>query len=81
VSFFDNLESLCFLIPSTKSVKASIQDLSAVKESWPPVSKDRAAREARRLSMAQKKEGKDAAKKRQVQKTLEREALKKRHRQ
>jgi hypothetical protein len=81
VSFFDSLESLCFLIPSTKSVEASIQDLSAVKESRPPVLEDRATREARRLSVAQKKEEKDAAKKRQIQKTLEREALKKRRRQ
>jgi hypothetical protein len=78
---FDNLESFCFLIPSTKSVEAFVQDLSTVKESRPPVPEDRAAREARRLSAAQKKEEKDAAKKRQVKKTLEREALKKRRRQ
>jgi hypothetical protein len=62
-------------------VEASVQDLSAVKESRPPVLEDRAAREARRLSAAQKKEEKDATKKRQVKKALEREALKKRHRQ
>jgi hypothetical protein len=49
---FDSLESLCFLIPSTKSVEASVQDLSMVKESWPLVPKDRAAQEARRLSAA-----------------------------
>jgi hypothetical protein len=74
---FDSLESFCFLIPSTKTVEASVQDLSVVKESRPPIPEDRAAREARRLAVAQKKEEKDAAKKRQVKKTLEREALKK----
>jgi hypothetical protein len=58
-----------------------MQDLSAVKESRPPLSEDRAAREARCLSVAQKKEEKDTAKKRQVKKALEREALKKRCRQ
>jgi hypothetical protein len=77
---FDSLGSFCFLIPLTKLVEASMQDLSVVKESWPSVSEDRAVREARRLSAAQKKEEKDAAKKRQVKKALEREALKKRHR-
>jgi hypothetical protein len=64
----------------TKFVEASVQDLSAVKESRPPVPDDRAAREARRLSVAQKKGEKDAAKKRQVRKALEREALNKRRR-
>jgi hypothetical protein len=77
----DSLGSLCFPVPSTKLVEASMQDLSAVKESWPPILEDRAAREARRLSVAQKKEEKDAAKKCQVKKALEREALKKRRRQ
>jgi hypothetical protein len=81
VSFFDSLESHCFLIPSTKSIEASVQDLSVVKESRSLVPEDWAARETRRLSAAQKKEEKDAAKKRQVQKTLKREALKKRRRQ
>jgi hypothetical protein len=52
-----------------------------VKDSWPPVPEDRAAREVRRLSTAQKKKDKDAAKKRQVRKALEREALNRRHRQ
>jgi hypothetical protein len=52
-----------------------------VKETWPPVPEDRVAREARRLLVAQKKGDKDAAKKRQVRKALEQEALKKRHRQ
>jgi hypothetical protein len=41
-----------------------MQDLSAVKESRLPVPEDQAAREARRLSAAQKKGEKDAAKKR-----------------
>jgi hypothetical protein len=58
-----------------------MQDLSAIKESWPLVLEDQAAREARRLSAAQKKEEKDAAKKHQVKKALEHEALNKRHRQ
>jgi hypothetical protein len=52
-----------------------VQDLSTVKESWPSIPEDRAAREARRLLVAQKKEDKDAAKKRQLQKALECEAL------
>jgi hypothetical protein len=63
---FYSLESLCFLIPSTKSVETSVQDLSAVKESRPLIPEDQAAREARRLLVAQKKEEKDAANKRQV---------------
>jgi hypothetical protein len=53
----------------------------AVKESWSLVLEDRATREARRLSASQKKGEKDAAKKRQVRKALEREVLNKRHRQ
>jgi hypothetical protein len=48
-----------------------VQDLSAVKESRLLVPEDRAARVARRLLAAQKKEEKDAAKKHQVWKTLE----------
>jgi hypothetical protein len=48
----DSLKSFCFLVPLTKLVEASVQDLSAVKESRPPVPEDRAAREARRLSAA-----------------------------
>jgi hypothetical protein len=55
-----------------------VQDLSAVKESRPLVPEDQAAREARRLSVAQKKEEKDAMKKRQVKKALKHEALNKR---
>jgi hypothetical protein len=78
---FASLGSFCFPIPSTKLVEASVQDLSAVKESRPPVPEDQATREARRLLVAQKKEEKDAAKKRQVKKALEREALKNRRRQ
>jgi hypothetical protein len=58
-----------------------MQDLSAVKDSRPLVPEDRAAREARRISVAQKKGEKDAVKKRQVRKALEREALNKRRRQ
>jgi hypothetical protein len=63
----------------TKFVEASVQDLSTVKESRPPVLEDRAAREARCLSVAQKKEEKDVVKKRQVKKALEHEALNKCH--
>jgi hypothetical protein len=48
----DSLRSFYFPVPSTKLVEASVQDLSAVKESWPPVVEDRAAREARHLSAA-----------------------------
>jgi hypothetical protein len=55
-----------------------MQDLSAVKESRLPVPEDRAARETRRLSATQKKGEKDAVKKRQVRKALEREVLNKR---
>jgi hypothetical protein len=58
-----------------------MKDLSAVKDSWPLVLEDRAAREARRVSVAKKKEEKDTTKKRQIRKALEREALNKRHRQ
>jgi hypothetical protein len=49
---FDRFGSFCFPIPLTKLVEASMQDLSVVKESRPSVSEDRAAREARRLSVA-----------------------------
>jgi hypothetical protein len=58
-----------------------VQDLSVVKESRPPIPEDRAAREARLLLAAQKKGEKDTAKKHQVRKALEREALNKNHRQ
>jgi hypothetical protein len=77
----DSLRFFCFPVLSTKLVVASVQDLSAVKESRPPVSEDRAARETRCLSAAQKKEEKDAAKKHQVKKALEHEAFNKRRRQ
>jgi hypothetical protein len=43
----DSLKFFCFQIPSTNSVETCVQDLSAVKESRPPVLEDRAAREAR----------------------------------
>jgi hypothetical protein len=54
--------------------------MSVVKDSRPPIPEDRAAREVRCISTAQKKGKKDAAKKRQIRKALEREALNKRHR-
>jgi hypothetical protein len=62
-------------------VEVRVQDLSVVKETRPPLPKDRVAREARCLLAAQKKEEKDTAKKRQVRKALEQEALKKRRHQ
>jgi hypothetical protein len=49
---FDNLKFFCFRTHSTNSVEAYVQDLSAVKETWPPVPEDRAAREARRFLAA-----------------------------
>jgi hypothetical protein len=49
---FDSLKSFCFQIPSTKSVEACVQDLSAVKELRSLIPEDRAAREARRLLAA-----------------------------
>jgi hypothetical protein len=57
-----------------------MQDLSAVKDSRSPVPEDHAAREIRRLSVAQKKKEKDATKKRQIRKALKREALNRRRR-
>jgi hypothetical protein len=41
-----------------------MQDLLAIKDSWLPVPEDRTAREARRISAAQKKGEKDTVKKR-----------------
>jgi hypothetical protein len=58
-----------------------VQDLLAVNDSRPPVPEDHAAREVRRLSVAQKKKKKDTMKKRQIGKALEREALYRRRRQ
>jgi hypothetical protein len=51
----DDLKFFCFWIPPTNLVEVRAQD----------------AREARRLLAAQKKDEKDAAKKRQVRKALE----------
>jgi hypothetical protein len=75
------LSSFCFWISSTNSVEVRVQDLSVVKETRLPVSEDRVARVARCLLAAQKKEEKDAVKKRQVRKALKQELLKKRRRQ
>jgi hypothetical protein len=58
-----------------------VQDLSAVKVSRPPVLEDHTAREVRRISAAQKKRNQDTAKKCQIRKALEREALNKHCRQ
>jgi hypothetical protein len=78
---FDSLKFFYFQTPLTNSIEAYVQDLSAVKETRPPVLEDWAAQEARHLLAAQKKEEKDTTKKRQVWKTLEQEALKKHRRQ
>jgi hypothetical protein len=78
---FDDLKFFCFRIPSTNSVEVRVQDLSAVKETRPLVPEDRVAQETRHLLAAQKKDEKDAAKKRQVLKALEQETLKKCRRQ
>jgi hypothetical protein len=78
---FDDLKFFCFRILSTNSVEVRVQDLSAVKETRPLVPEDRVAQETRHLLAAQKKDEKDAAKKRQVLKALEQETLKKRRRQ
>jgi hypothetical protein len=75
------LEIFCFQIPFTDLVEICVQDLSAVKETRPPLPEDQVAREARRLLATQQKEVKDAAKKRQIRKAQEQEALKKRRRQ
>jgi hypothetical protein len=74
----DVLEIARFQIFSTDLVEVCVHDLSAIKETRPPLPEDRVAREARRLLAAQQKEEKDAAKKRQVRKAQEQEALKKR---
>jgi hypothetical protein len=52
-------------------VEVRVQDLSVVKETRPLLPEDRVTREARRLLASQKKEEKDAAKKRQVHKAQE----------
>jgi hypothetical protein len=57
-----------------------VQDLLAVKDSRPLVLEDRVARDVRHLSAPEKKKEKDAAKKRQIRKALERETLNRRHR-
>jgi hypothetical protein len=57
-----------------------VKDLSAAKDSPPPVLEDRIARQVRRLSVAQKKE-KDATKMRCNRKIHERKALLKHRRQ
>jgi hypothetical protein len=48
----DSLKFFYFQTPSTNSVEACAQDMSAVKETRPPVLEDRAAREAQRLLAA-----------------------------
>jgi hypothetical protein len=60
-----------FRTPSTDSVEVCVQDLSAIKETRPPLPEDRVAWEARRLLVTQQKEEKDAAKKRQIRKAQE----------
>jgi hypothetical protein len=58
-----------------------MQDLSAVKDSPPPVPKDRVARQVRRLSAAREKKEKDVVKTRRNRKIHERKALLKHYRQ
>jgi hypothetical protein len=65
----------------TDLVKVDVQDLSAVKETQPPLPEDQPAREVRRHQASQKKKAKDTAKKRQIRKAKEKEALKKLRRQ
>jgi hypothetical protein len=55
--------------------------LSAVRDTRPPLSEDQPAREVRRHQASLKKKAKDTAKKRQIRKAKEKEALKKRRRQ
>jgi hypothetical protein len=76
VSVFSRL--LHFRVPFTDLVEACVQDLSAVKETWPPLPKDQLAWDARRLLASQQKKAKDTAKKCQIRKAKEQEALKKR---
>jgi hypothetical protein len=49
---FNSLKFFCFQTPSTNSIEARAQDLSAVKDTRPPVLEDRVVREARRLLAA-----------------------------
>jgi hypothetical protein len=58
-----------------------MKDLSAAKDSPPPVLEDRIARQVRRLSVAQEKKEKDATKMRCNRKIHERKALLKHRRQ
>jgi hypothetical protein len=58
-------------------VEADAQDLSALRETRPPVPEDRPAQEARRRHASKKKQVKESAKKRQLRKAKEAEALKK----
>jgi hypothetical protein len=62
-------------------VEADAQDLSALRETRPPVPEDRPAWEARRQHASKKKQVKESAKKRQLRKAKEAEALKKLRRQ
>jgi hypothetical protein len=68
-------------LDSSDLIEAIAQDLSALRETRPPVPEDRPAREARRQHASQKKQVKESAKKRQLRKAKEAEALKKLRRQ
>jgi hypothetical protein len=57
-----------------------VQDLTAVKDSLPPVLEDHAARQVRCFSTAQERKEKNAVKKQRNRKILECEALIKRRR-
>jgi hypothetical protein len=58
-----------------------VQDLTAVKDSPPPVPEDRAAREVRRLFAAREKKEKDVVKTRRDRKARERKVLLRHRRQ
>jgi hypothetical protein len=62
-------------------VEANAQDLSALRETRPPVLEDRPTREARRQHTSKKKQVKETTKKRAIRKAKEAEALKKLRRQ
>jgi hypothetical protein len=75
------IRSFRLFLDSADLVEADAQDLSALRETRPPVPEDRPAREARSQHASQKKQVKETAKKRQLRKAKEKEALKKLRRQ
>jgi hypothetical protein len=59
-----SFEFVCFRTPFTDLVEVGVQDLSAVKETRPPLPEDQPAPEARHHLASRQKKAKDAAKKR-----------------